>query len=204
MKSPTFFYKWSVRDRSYTCVNLGERSVYTICTAIRQKLQQASVLAITPANTSTVDRAKSESAKDIWTTFETRYGGDDAGRKKYVVVNGFNFQMIDEKPIMDQIHKYENLVADVLSEGMKMCEILQANVLLEKFTPTWCEYRNHLKHEKKDLTLQELIGHMRTEETNRLKDKETSLSSLYVKAILLNLLDLKTGFTKTKEKNPKE
>ncbi|KAL0349666.1 UNVERIFIED_CONTAM: hypothetical protein Sradi_4115800 [Sesamum radiatum] len=135
---------------------------------------EALILAITPADTSTVGMAKSEdetkqkynrdnktvrghllnhmnnslfilfvnyrSAKDIWTTLETRYVGDDVGRKKYVVEKWVQFQMIDEKPIMDQIHEYENLVADVLSKGMKMCKILQANVLLEKFPPTWSEY----------------------------------------------------------------
>ncbi|TYK07993.1 ty1-copia retrotransposon protein [Cucumis melo var. makuwa] len=72
------------------------------------------------------------SAKDIWSTLESRYGGDDAGRKKYVVTKWLQFQMTDDKPAVEQIHEYENLVANVLSEGMKMCEILQANVLLEK------------------------------------------------------------------------
>ena len=80
--------------------------------------------------------------------------------------------MVDDKPIMDQIHEYENLVADVLSEGMKMCDVLQANVLLAKFPPSWSDYRNHLKHKKKDLTPREPISHMRTEEANRLKDKQ--------------------------------
>ncbi|KAL2245993.1 UNVERIFIED_CONTAM: hypothetical protein Sindi_2867500 [Sesamum indicum] len=68
-----------------------------------------------------------KSAKEIWATMEARYRGDDAGRKKYVVGKWLQFQMVDEKPIMDQIHEYENLVTEVLSEGMKMCEILQAN-----------------------------------------------------------------------------
>ncbi|KAL0404059.1 UNVERIFIED_CONTAM: Retrovirus-related Pol polyprotein from transposon TNT 1-94 [Sesamum radiatum] len=141
-----------------------------------------------------------KSAKDIWTTLETRYGGDDAGRKKYVVGKWLQFQMVDERPIMDQIHEYENLVTDVLSEGMKMCEILQANVLLEKFPPTWSEYRNHLKHKKRDLTLQELISHMRTEEANRLKDKETSLSTLSVKANLVESAGSKDRFHQNKGK----
>ena len=43
--------------------------------------------------------------------------------------------MVDDKPVMDQAYEYENLVAYVLCEGMKMCEMLQANVLLEKFPP---------------------------------------------------------------------
>jgi len=64
----------------------------------------------------------------------------------------------------------------VLNEGMKMCEILQANVLIEKFPTSLSDYRNHLKYKKKDLTLQELINHMRTEEVNCLKDKMFYLS----------------------------
>ncbi|KAL0302949.1 UNVERIFIED_CONTAM: hypothetical protein Sradi_6163000 [Sesamum radiatum] len=58
-----------------------------------------------------------KSAKEIWETLETRYGGDDAGRKKYVVGKWLQFHMTDDKPIMDQVHEYENLVADVLSEA---------------------------------------------------------------------------------------
>ncbi|KAK4402405.1 Retrovirus-related Pol polyprotein from transposon TNT 1-94 [Sesamum angolense] len=60
-----------------------------------------------------------------------------------------------------------------------------ANVLLEKFPPSWSEYHNHLKHKKKDLNLQELISHMRTEETNRLKDKKISNSSISFKSNLV-------------------
>ncbi|KAL0324974.1 UNVERIFIED_CONTAM: hypothetical protein Sradi_5066700 [Sesamum radiatum] len=126
-----------------------------------------------------------KSAKEIWNTLETRYGSDDVGRKKYMVGKWLQFHMADDKPIMDQVHEYENLVADVLSEGIKMCDALQANVLLEKFPPSWSEYRNHLKHKKKDLNLQELISHMRTEEANRLKDKEISNSSISFKANLV-------------------
>lgn len=75
----------------------------------------------------------------------------------------------------------------MLSKGMKMCEILQANVLLENFQPSWSDYHNHLKHKKKDLTLQELISQMPTEEENRQKDKLNSLSIISVNATLLNL-----------------
>ncbi|KAA0042258.1 ty1-copia retrotransposon protein [Cucumis melo var. makuwa] len=56
--------------------------------------------------------------------------------------------MTDDKPVVKQIHEYENLVANVLFEGMKMCEILQANVLLEKFPPSWNDYQ--LLHDYED------------------------------------------------------
>ncbi|KAL0462670.1 UNVERIFIED_CONTAM: hypothetical protein Slati_0154600 [Sesamum latifolium] len=102
--------------------------------------------------------------------------------------------MMDDKPIMNQVHEYENLVADVLNEGMQMCEILQANFLLDKFPPSWSEYRNRLKHKKRDLTLQELISHMRTEEANREKDKLNYISTLSVKANLVECIGSKDRF----------
>ncbi|XP_074314675.1 uncharacterized protein LOC141649907 [Silene latifolia] len=68
-----------------------------------------------------------------------------------------------------KVHVYENLCADIVSEGMKLDGLFIANVLLEKFPPSWSEYRNQLKHKKKDMSLMELISHMRTEEANRLK-----------------------------------
>ncbi|KAH0709267.1 hypothetical protein KY284_010694 [Solanum tuberosum] len=117
-----------------------------------------------------------KSAKEIWDSLEKKYGVDDAGKKKYVVVQWIKFQMVDNKPIMEQVHEYENLTADIFNVDMKMCEIFQANILLEKFPPSWSDYRNQLKHKEKNLTLQELISHMRTEEVNRLKDKLETLS----------------------------
>ncbi|KAK4718279.1 hypothetical protein R3W88_016617 [Solanum pinnatisectum] len=72
---------------------------------------------------------------------------------------------------------------------MKICEIFQANVLLEKFPPAWSDYRNQLKHKKKNLTLQEIISHMKTEEANHLKDKmeEFSLNSSKANNLLVLL-----------------
>jgi len=66
-----------------------------------------------------------KSAKIIRTKLEATYSSDDAGKRKYVVGKWVQFQIV-----------YENLCAEVLSEGMKMCEILQANVLIEKFSPS--------------------------------------------------------------------
>lgn len=116
-----------------------------------------------------------KSAKKIWNTLEKCFGADDTGKKNYVVGKLLQFQMVDNNPVMEQVHEYENLVADVLNEGMKLCETFQANVLLEKFPPSWNDYRRYLKHLDKDLTLQELISHMKIEEANHLKDKSISL-----------------------------
>ncbi|GAA0165700.1 hypothetical protein LIER_21029 [Lithospermum erythrorhizon] len=93
--------------------------------------------------------------------------------------------MVDDKPIMDQVHVFENLCIDVVNEVMKPDDIFLANVLLEKFPSTWNEYRNRFKHKKQDMPLQELISHMRTEEVNRLKDKLDSVVQILANANLV-------------------
>ena len=77
-----------------------------------------------------------KSAEIIWTKLAAKYGSDDARKRKYVVEKWLQFHIVDDKSIMEQVHTYENLCAKVLNEGMKMCEILQANVLIEKFPPS--------------------------------------------------------------------
>ncbi|CAN1762183.1 Retrovirus-related Pol polyprotein from transposon TNT 1-94 [Linum perenne] len=125
------------------------------------------------------------SAKSIWETLIKKYGADDAGMKKYVAGNWLNFKMDDDKPIMEQVHVYKNLTAEVLAEGMHMCEVLQANVLIERLPEAWSDYRNRLKHKKRDLTLEELIGHMKIEEANRQKDKNLNFMLPSIKANLV-------------------
>lgn len=62
-------------------------------------------------------------AKVIWNTLESKYGGDDAGKKRYVVGKWLQFQIFNNKSMMKHVHEYKNMVAKILSEVMKTCEI---------------------------------------------------------------------------------
>ena len=64
---------------------------------------------------------------------EKRYDVDDAEKKKITVDQWIKFQIIDDNPIMKQVHEYENLTVDVLNENMEMCDIFQDSVLLPIF-----------------------------------------------------------------------
>ncbi|KAA3455615.1 ty1-copia retrotransposon protein [Gossypium australe] len=74
--------------------------------------------------------------------------------------------MTDDKPIMDQVHVYEKLVSNILAEGIKMCEILQANILIETLSKSRSVYHNLLKN-------------IKIEEVNCLKDKDLVTSSQF-------------------------
>ena len=45
-----------------------------------------------------------KSAKIIWTKLEAKYGSDDAGKRKHVVRKWLQFQIVNDKPIMEQVH----------------------------------------------------------------------------------------------------
>ena len=48
-----------------------------------------------------------KSTKSIWETLEKKYDADDVRNHKYVTSKWLQFQMVDDKPIMKQVHKYE-------------------------------------------------------------------------------------------------
>ena len=81
-----------------------------------------------------------ESAKIIWERPKVKYGADDVEKKKDAIGEWLQFKITDDKPIMKQVHLYENLCAEILNENVKMCEILHPSVLIEKSLPSWSDY----------------------------------------------------------------
>lgn len=111
--------------------------------------------------------------------------------------------MSDDKPILQQVHEYEYLYADIIAEGMKICEMFQANCLLEKLPPYWQTYVHSMKHKQKDFTLQDLVSHIKIEEQNRIQTNETTLGH---SSFTVNLVESKdAGRTKgPKGKGPNQ
>ena len=82
----------------------------------------------------------------------------------------------------------------MVAEGLQISDITLAIVLIEKLPP-WKEFRGQLMH-KKDLPLEELIGHLKIEEENHIKDKGQQHSSF--PSAKANLVEPKTTGPKPK------
>ncbi|KAK4400304.1 hypothetical protein Sango_1136500 [Sesamum angolense] len=149
----TNFKRWSQKLLIYFEQLEVDYVLFTDLPEITPQMTKASTAIVTTSQAVTDNSKREDELKVKYARNNKTVRSDDADRKKYVVEKWLQFQIVDDKSIMDQVHEYENLVVDVLSEDMKMYEILQANVLLEKFPPSWNDYRNHLKHKKRDLTL---------------------------------------------------
>ncbi|KAH1121695.1 hypothetical protein J1N35_004855 [Gossypium stocksii] len=65
---------------------------------------------------------------------------------------------------------YEELqliIHGILIEGMVISESFQVAAIIKKQPPTWNDFKNYLKHKRKEKSVQDLIARVRIEEDNR-------------------------------------
>ncbi|XP_073153632.1 uncharacterized protein [Henckelia pumila] len=108
-----------------------------------------------------------KTAKELWDSLEKKYKTEDAGIKKFVVGKFLDFKMIDSKTVMSQVQEIQIILHDLLAERMKINEPFQVASIIEKLPPMWKDFKNYLKHKRKELKLEDLIVRLRIEEDNK-------------------------------------
>ena len=125
---------------------------------------------------------KVTTAKELWDMLEKKYKSEDAGSKKFVVGRFMDYKMVDSKPIMSQVQELQLIIHDIWAENMMICETFQVAVFIEKLPPGWKEFKNYLKHKRKEMKLEDLILRLRIEEDNRRAEKKYGNQSIDMKA----------------------
>ncbi|KAK3042720.1 hypothetical protein RJ639_000778 [Escallonia herrerae] len=111
-------------------------------------------------------------AKALWESLERKYKTEDAGSKKFVVGKFLDFKMVDSKTVISQVQEFQLILHDIHAEGMVLGESFQVAALIEKLPPTWKDFKNYLKHKRKEMKLEDLIVRLRIEEDNRQSEKK--------------------------------
>lgn len=57
---------------------------------------------------------------------------------------------------------------------MTLSESFQVAAAIEKLPPSWKDFKNYLKHKRKEMTMEELVVRLRIEDDNRKSDKKVS------------------------------
>ena len=65
---------------------------------------------------------------------------------------------------------------------MSLSESFQVAAIIEKLPPLWKEFKNYLKHKRKEMRLEDLIVRLRIEEDNRASGKKASKAIMESKA----------------------
>ena len=55
---------------------------------------------------------------------------------------------------------------EIEGEGIFLPETFQVATIVEKLPPAWKDFKNYLKHKRKELKLEDLIVRLRIEEDN--------------------------------------
>ncbi|XP_060195222.1 uncharacterized protein LOC132624461 [Lycium barbarum] len=113
-------------------------------------------------------------SKELWNALDRKYKTEDAGLKKFVAAKFLEFKMVDNKSIMSQVQELQVITHDLLVEGMVVNGAFQVAAFIEKLPPLWKDFKNYLKHKRKEMTLEDLIVQLRIEEDNRSAEKKAN------------------------------
>ena len=114
---------------------------------------------------------KTKTAKELWESLERKYKTEDAGTKKFVVARFLDYKMDDSKKVMTQVQDLQILLHDIHAKGMTLSESFQVAAIIEKLPPSWVEFKNYLKHKRKEMSVEDLVVRLRIEEDNKLAQK---------------------------------
>ena len=82
--------------------------------------------------------------------------------------------MVDNKTVVQQVQELQIIMHEIESEGMSINEPFQVAAVIEKLPPGWKDFKNYLKHKRKDMSLEDLIVRLRIEEDNRNSEKKAT------------------------------
>ena len=106
-------------------------------------------------------------AKELWNTLEAEYGIVDAGIKRFMISNFNSYKMVENKPVGDQIHEYQEFLRKIEKGGTTFSEDFKVSSLIDKLPPSWDNFAKTLRHKQGELTLTQTINALRVEEKHR-------------------------------------
>ena len=113
-----------------------------------------------------------KTTKELWESLDWKYKTEDAGSKKFVVARFLDYKMGDSKTVMSQVQELQVILHEIHAEGMTLSETFQVAAIIEKLPPSWKEFKNYLKHKRKEMKIEDLIVKLRIEEDHMKYDKK--------------------------------
>ena len=83
---------------------------------------------------------------------------------------------------MSQLEELQVIIHEIHAEGMSISEGFQVASVIEKLPPSSKEFKNGLKHKRKDMTMEDLTVRLRIEEDNCVKEKRDVATAMAAKA----------------------
>ncbi|GJT42661.1 copia-like retrotransposon [Tanacetum coccineum] len=115
--------------------------------------------------------------RKLWSALEFKYKQQEEGTNRYLIYKFFDFQMVDKKPILEQVHELQILVNKLNVLSIPIPEMLQVGAIVSKLPPSGNDISKKLIDKKDDYSLNDLLKHLRIEEEARNRDKRVNHGS---------------------------
>ncbi|XP_055822156.1 uncharacterized protein LOC129890680 [Solanum dulcamara] len=112
-----------------------------------------------------------KTSKDLWDALEKKYKTKDVGLNKFIMAKFLDFKMVDSKYVVTQVQKLQVIINDLLAEGLVIKKAFQVAAMIKKLPHLWKDFKNYLKHKRKEIYLEDLIVKLRIEEDNKAAEK---------------------------------
>ena len=89
--------------------------------------------------------------------------------------------MVDSKTVASQVQELQVIIHEIHVEGMVLGESFQVVAVIEKLPMAWKDFKNYLKHKRKEMSMEDLVVRLHIEEDNRRSDKKGAHTSPEVK-----------------------
>nr|XP_009778687.1 PREDICTED: uncharacterized protein LOC104228001 [Nicotiana sylvestris] len=147
--------------------------------------------------------------KELCDALEKKYKTEDVCLKKLMVAKFLDYKIIDNKTVGTQVQELQLIFHNLIAEGMVVNEAFQVAAMIEKLPPLWRDFKNYLKHKRKEMKLEDLVIHLKIEEDNKLAEKKYRGNSTIMRANIVEETAPKSKKRKrssrqTKEQNKKK
>ena len=90
--------------------------------------------------------------------------------------------MANSKIVANQVQELQVIIHEICVEGMVLGESFQVAIVIEKLPLTWKDFKNYLKHKRKEMSMEDLVVKLCIEKDNRGSEKKEAHSSNKAKA----------------------
>ncbi|KAJ8900473.1 hypothetical protein K2173_025250 [Erythroxylum novogranatense] len=119
---------------------------------------------------------KAKNAKELWEELKLVYQYEDFGNKLSQVKKYIEFQMVDDKPILQQVQELNGIADSIVSTGTSIDDSFHVHVVISKLPPSWRDFCTQVMRDEY-IPFWVLMEHIRVEEEARNLDTQRQPSN---------------------------
>jgi len=111
-----------------------------------------------------------KSVAELWEALEHKFGATDAGHELYVMEKYHDFEMVENRSIVEQAHEFKLIVRELEQLGHVLPDKFVAGGMIAKLPPSRRNFATALKDKRQKISVEDLLVCLDVEEKARAKD----------------------------------